>query len=277
MSLKIIIDTDAKNEIDDQYAITYAVLSECFDIRGFTAAHFGKKGSMEKSYDEILFVLKLLGSEGKFSVLKGAGEPLSNAKTPVDSPAARFIIDEALNNPEGELYVGCIAAITNLASAYLMEPKIKDMIKVLWLADKAWPKGGLFFNIKKDILAARLIFDSSIDLTIIPACGVANKLRIYRNDENYIKGKGEIGDYLWKIFTQRLWKPKAVYDVVAVAALKSMDWCTWLIAPRPSLLKNGKFDHENTKGTITVITDIDRERIKKDFFDTLNTTVKKQA
>ncbi len=269
MSRKIIIDTDAKNEIDDQYAITYAVLSECFDIRGFTAAHFGKRGSMEKNYDEILFVLKLLGSEGKYSVLKGAGEPLTNAKTPVYSPTARFIIDEAMNNPEGELYVVCIAAITNLASAYLMEPKIKNRIKVLWLADKTWPKGGLFFNIKKDILAAQIIFDSGIDLTIIPACGVANKLKIYRRDENYIKGKGEIGDYLWKIFMQRLWKPKAVYDIAAVAALKSPDWCRCITAPRPALLKNGRFNHENTKGTITVITDIAEDKIKKDLFDVL--------
>ncbi|HBH62706.1 MAG TPA: nucleoside hydrolase, partial [Nitrospiraceae bacterium] len=49
MSLKVLIDTDAKNEIDDQYAIAYAVLSGAFDIRGFTATHFARSGSMEAS------------------------------------------------------------------------------------------------------------------------------------------------------------------------------------------------------------------------------------
>jgi purine nucleosidase len=267
---KVILDTDARNEIDDQYAITYAVLSGSFDVRGFTAAHFGKKRSMEESYDEILLVLKLLGCERKYPVFRGAEKALANSKTPADSPAARFIIDEALNSSEGYLYVICIAAISNLASAYLMEPKIKDRIKVIWLADKSWPKGGLFFNMKKDIVAAQIIFDSEIDLTIIPALGTANKLKIYKGDRNSIEGKGEIGDYLWKLFMKRLWKPKAVYDVVAIAALKSMSWCTWITAPRPRLLRNGKFDHSNTKGKITVITDIDAALIKKDFLNSLD-------
>jgi len=269
---KIILDTDARNEIDDQYAIAYAMLSESFDIRGFTAAHFGKRRSMEKSHDEILLVLKLLGKEASYPVLRGAAGALPNAHMPVDSPAARFIIDEAMNNRGDRLYVVCIAALTNLASACMIKPEIKERIKVIWLADKAWPRGGLFFNMKKDILAAQIIFNTEIDLTIIPACGVANKLKIYRRDKSHIHGKGEIGDYLWKIFIQRIWKPKAIYDVVAIAALKSMDWCTWITAPRPALLRNGKFDHANSKGMITVITDIDEKRMKKDFLSSLNKT-----
>lgn len=272
MSIKIIIDTDAKNEIDDQYAITYAVLSEAFDICGFTAAHYARSGSMEKSYKEILLVLKLLDKEDQYPVLRGAGHALATKDAPVDSPAARFIIEEALKNSGEPLYVVSIGAITNLASAYLLEPKIKEKIRVLWLAGKRWPEGGFCFNDENDILAAQIIFDSDIDLTLVPVCSPASRIKIYRSDKERIKGKGKIGDYLWRLFMlRRLGLPKPIYDVAAIAALKSPDWCRLEKAPRPALLKNGKYDHSHTKGLITVVTDINEKMIREDFFRVMNT------
>lgn len=263
---KIIIDTDAYNEIDDQYAITYAVLSEAFEIRGFTAAHYAKSGSMEKSYEEILHVLTLLGKKDGYPVLRGAEFSLKDATSPVDSPAARFIIDEAMKNSGAPLYVVCIGAITNLASAYLIEPRIKEKIKALWIAGRKWPEGGFCFNDENDILAAQVIFGSDIDLTLMTVCIPARKVKIYLSDKQRIRGKGAIGDYLWKLFLlKRFGFPKPVYDVAAIAALKAPEWCTWQAAPRPAFLKNGKYDHARTKGLITVVTDIDERKIREDF------------
>ena len=71
--IRVILNTDAKNEVDDQFGIVQAVLSESFDIRGIIAAHFGKeksKQSMQDSYDEIKKVLELMGEQG-ISVLHG--------------------------------------------------------------------------------------------------------------------------------------------------------------------------------------------------------------
>jgi len=270
---KIIIDTDAKNEIDDQYAIAYAVLSNTFDIRGFTAAHFAKEHSMENSYDEILHVLNLLGKKDEYPVFKGADTALQDIDTPFDSPAARFIISEAMNNSEEHLHVVCIGAITNVASAILMEPQIRDRLKVLWLAGKAWPKGGLFFNNRNDIQAAQIVFCSGVDLTLVPACGTANKLKISLLDRVHIKGRGEIGDYLWSLFMRRFGIPKAIYDVAAIAALKSHEMCRWIHSPRPALMNNGEYDHSSTNGTIHVVVDIDRIAIRNDLFSVLSRAV----
>ncbi len=266
---KIIIDSDAKNEIDDQYAITYAVLSGAFDIRGMTAAHFGKEGSMEKSYDEILHILKLLNKNGEYPVHKGAAHAMPDKKTPIDSDAVRFIIDEAKKCSKEHLYIISIGPLTNLASAYLMEPWIKDKVKVIWLAGKAWPKGGLFFNNRNDMNAAQVVFSSGMDLTLIPARGTADKLMLCFTDRKYVKSKGEIGSYLWKLFMRRFGIPKSIYDVVALAGLKSPDWCTWETCPRPRLLNSGTYDHETTTGMITVATGINAEMIKKDLFAVL--------
>jgi inosine-uridine nucleoside N-ribohydrolase len=38
---RVIIDTDAKNEADDQFAIVHGLLSPTLDVRGLIAAHFG--------------------------------------------------------------------------------------------------------------------------------------------------------------------------------------------------------------------------------------------
>ena len=42
---RAIINTDAKNEADDQYAIVHALLSPTIDVRGLIAAHFGRERS----------------------------------------------------------------------------------------------------------------------------------------------------------------------------------------------------------------------------------------
>ena len=50
--VRLIINTDAKNEADDQYAIVHALLTPRFKIAGITAAHFGTRrthNSMEES------------------------------------------------------------------------------------------------------------------------------------------------------------------------------------------------------------------------------------
>ncbi len=57
---RVIIDTDAKNEVDDQFALAHALLTPSFDIRGIIATHFGEdksQTSMMDSYDEIQKVL----------------------------------------------------------------------------------------------------------------------------------------------------------------------------------------------------------------------------
>ncbi|MEO3868642.1 hypothetical protein ABGB18_07420 [Nonomuraea sp. B12E4] len=59
----MIVDTDAKNEADDQFAIVHALLSPSLDIRGLVPAHFGNRRtrqSLEESRAEIDLLLRLL-------------------------------------------------------------------------------------------------------------------------------------------------------------------------------------------------------------------------
>src|SRR5215208_1598784 len=94
---RVIINTDAKNEADDQYAIVHALLSPTIDVRGLVAAHFGSersRRSMEDSRAEIDLLLGLLGRDGDVRVANGAPGGLVDESTPIDSDGAQLIIAE---------------------------------------------------------------------------------------------------------------------------------------------------------------------------------------
>jgi len=70
--IRMVFDTDTYNEIDDQFALVYALISPELDVQAVYAAPFKNKRSngpregMEKSHEEILRILRKLGrsSEG---------------------------------------------------------------------------------------------------------------------------------------------------------------------------------------------------------------------
>ena len=86
-----VLDTDTYNEIDDQFALAYLLRSgDRVRMRAICAAPFFNHHSespadgMEKSYQEILHVLKLAGREDLNGIVfKGSDRYLADEKTPV--------------------------------------------------------------------------------------------------------------------------------------------------------------------------------------------------
>ena len=144
--IDVVLDTDAYNEIDDHFAIAYMLTyPEKLNVKGICAAPFLNEKStspgdgMEKSYDEILKLLKLARREEVSGIVcKGSLDYLPDEKTPQDSPAARFMASLADEySPERPLYIAAIGAITNVASAFLMNPKRAENCVVVWLGGNA--------------------------------------------------------------------------------------------------------------------------------------------
>jgi len=131
--VRMVLDTDAYNEVDDQFAIAYSLLSpERLDVEAIYAAPFlnrqstGPGDGMEKSYHEILRVLDRMGGAAdrvadRDFVFRGSKTFLSSNRTPVDSPAARDLVERAMSSRD-LLYVVAIGAPTNVASAILLNP-----------------------------------------------------------------------------------------------------------------------------------------------------------
>jgi len=128
--LRMVLDTDTYNEIDDQFALVHALLSpERLQVEAVYAAPFfnerskGPEDGMERSYEEIVRLLDLLKVSSEGYAFKGSRGYLPAADEPVESEAARDLVARALVSEE-TLYVATIGAPTNVASAILMEPKI---------------------------------------------------------------------------------------------------------------------------------------------------------
>lgn len=243
--VRIVIDTDTYNEIDDQFAVVHALLSpERLRVEALYAAPFFNHRSsspgdgMEKSYDEILRLLDKLRVPSENRVYRGSSGFLADYEHPYSSEAVSDLIERAMN-AEDPLYVVAIGALTNIASAILLEPKIIEKIVVIWLGGTAlhWPHA-VEFNLAGDVLASRLVLDCGVPLILIPCAGVTTHLRTTVSEiEQYVQGNGAIGDYLAETFKgynddHFAWS-KEIWDVVAIAYLLNPDWIPSHIVSSP--------------------------------------------
>src|SRR5215469_8756313 len=86
--VRVILNTDAKNEADDQFAIVHAILTTLFELHGIIPAHFGDRrgpGSLQASQEEVLKLLDLMEIRDRVAVRPGAAKMLPDEKTPVPS------------------------------------------------------------------------------------------------------------------------------------------------------------------------------------------------
>jgi inosine-uridine nucleoside N-ribohydrolase len=233
-TVDVVIDTDAYNEIDDQFAISYALRSpERLNVQALYAAPFlnhrstSPEDGMVKSEKEIHKLLALLGEERE--VYAGSRTYLPDENTPVISPAAEDLSRRAMAySSEKPLYVVALGAITNVASALLLNPAISDRIVVVWLGGHAleWPDNREF-NMQQDVAAARVIYGSGAPLVMLPCCGVVSAFTTTGPElDHWLRGKNALCDYLVQNTVDeaesyargQAWS-RVIWDVTAVAWL----------------------------------------------------------
>lgn len=276
--LSVVIDTDTYNEIDDQFAVVYALLSpEKINVEAIYAAPFlndrsnGPKDGMEKSYDEILNLLTKMGKKHNDFVYRGSDQFLKSYKQPVESAAARDLVKKAMASKD-PLYVLTLGAPTNVASAILMEPKIINKIVVVWLggAGPDW-RHASEFNLQQDMLSSQLLFNSGVPLVQLPTIPVTSHLLTTIPEvEHFLKGKGAIADYLCEIFRDYhsgayAWS-KVIWDISAIAYAIEPKWFSTEIRHSPILTDQKTYSVNNTRHFYRVATSLNRDMIFGDLF-----------
>ncbi|WIY54059.1 nucleoside hydrolase [Devosia sp. YIM 151766] len=343
---RVIIDTDTANEIDDQYALAWALLSpERMRLEGVTAVPFSfahhrdglirsvqilKQGGpanpeeknfmgglagwaqrmvdtgrdpaktlftlpaegVELSYQEILRVFEKCGVNPEGKVFRGSAGYLESLDTPLDTPAARFIIDRARRRDEGPVYVLAMGALTNLASALLLAPDIIDNLVVVWTA--GFPSYAPFsnlpsLNLVQDKLASRLLFDCGVPHIYLPGYHVGAQLKLSLPEmEAFVKGQGAIGDYLHHLYTHN-----PLHEMFAITGAESKTWViwdminvAWLLDPTyvstfattsPRLDEGLYWRQDATRHPMIEAYDLNRDAIFEDFYACLASQDSKQA
>ena len=284
----VVIDTDTYNEIDDQYALSYLIKSdEKLDLKAIYAAPFfnekstGPADGMEKSYREIMNVLTLLEREDlKEHVYRGSTEYLPSETEPVISDAAKDLAERAMNyTEEHPLYVVAIAAITNVASAILLNPDIKNRIVLIWLGGNAtnWPDNKEF-NLYQDVAGARIVFGCGVPLVQLPCMGVVSAFTTSGPElEYHLRGKNKLCDYLVNVTTTEaaacnggpVWT-RPIWDVTAVAWLLDGDFEEDCLIHSPIPEYDNRYAFDNNRHFIKYVYHIKRDKLFADLFAKLS-------
>ena len=284
----VVLDTDAFNEIDDQFAISWLLKAkDRVNLKAFYTAPFwndlsdGPKDGMEKSYAELLKLLDLAGRpDMKENTFKGSDRYLPDEKTPVLSPSAQDLAKRAMEySPEKPLYVLAIGAITNVASALLLNPAIAENIVVVFLGGHGLDfVHNKEFNMKQDVAGARVVYGSGCPLVVFPCVPVVSNLSTTEPELRYwLGGKGKLADYLVENTVRtaeryakgKVWS-RVIWDITTVAwVLNGKEYTTHKQIP---LIMPG-YDHQYEQNVsdrkITYVCQIQRDKIFGDLFSSL--------
>jgi inosine-uridine nucleoside N-ribohydrolase len=283
--VSMVLDTDAACEVDDQFSIVYSLLSpEKIDLEAIYLAPYQVRpdsptllDTIENSYLEATKVLKMLGRSSDNFVYKGAIEYLC-----VESPQATEVTNDLIERAMGmspndpPLYVGAIGTITNIAAAILIEPEIIERIVVVWLGGSSHHRpSALEYNLVQDIPAVQTVLNSGVPFIQMPCRDVTSHLVSSVPELTYfLKGRGEIGDYLLDIVTKYGetqmpglcgWS-KVLWDIVVPAWLINHEWVDTDLIHSPILTTDGTWSIDTSRHFVRVARQVNRDQIFKDLF-----------
>ena len=281
--LKMIIDSDIANEIDDLYAIIIALsYPERFNILGFVATHFATAGpeGITRSYELMLELLEKAGKAGAYPVKKSAA-PMQYLGVPNDSDGVDFIIETARAcSPEDPLWVVGIGAPTNLACALLKAPDIIPNVRYVFhgRSEATWPERSEQFNIYGDIIATKTLLESEVPLVWFDTG--TNICASYEVTRERLAPMGELGRYLHDFRDRNSYfalADKGFFDMGDFAFLLDPSTCKLEIVDAPEMTRFMYFNHNSKHGQMMRVYDVCAEKTWEIFYSGLARLLEKGA
>lgn len=213
----VIIDNDFCGDPDGLFQLVHHVLSTSCDIKGIIGAHHNGfsffrdlqgKDDAEKSVNKVNEALELMGLKEQLKVVPGAPVKMADPNKPVESEGARLIVEEALKaTPEKPLYVCVGGPLTDIASAWLINPEIGKNIILIWIGGQEYKETGAIvppgysmpeYNLNLSIAAAQVVFNKS-DMRIWQIPRDVYRQCMYSMTELEVKVRpyGKLGAYLY--------------------------------------------------------------------------------
>lgn len=209
MPARVILDTDIGTDVDDCLALALILGSPELKLEGVTCVY----GDVVLRARMVLKLLRLRGQTempvclgatgpllGRRPVYwpghegKGLLEPGDEALAPSSEHAVDFLIRTALANP-GQIHLVAIGPLTNVALAFLREPRLAENLAHLTIMGGVCRGPGHLdlpyaeHNITCDPEAAHVVFTSGAPITLVPL-DVTTQVRIRRDDAARIRAAG---------------------------------------------------------------------------------------
>ena len=276
--LKVILDTDVYNEIDDQFAIAYLLANDAFfEIQSITIAPYSVphqnisiKEGIDLSYSEAKKILKIMKKD--VPVYKGASDFIQNDNKKLNDAVNNII--KICRRSDMTTIIG-VGAITNIALAIYFAPDIINRIKVIWLGTgHIVEKQFNDTNFKADPEALKIVLDSNVDFTIVStSISKCMRMSVHEMEAKFVNSP--LKEYLiertkWFYYYESNGQSITLHDVVPIDLLiNSNDYCIERIA-RPNLINNGfKFNRSN-KFQIRYVTHINQYKSMNNFIESIN-------
>jgi len=298
--IRVLLDTDANNEIDDQHAIAYMLLSgDAFIVEGLTVNRTDNGGDIEEQAKEAERVVRLCALHPQLPVTRGASGSFEEIAPHLAEPdfdgvdAVNLIIARARAASEPKLVLLPIGKLTNIALALKKDPSIIDKVKVVWLGSNYPDRGE--YNLDNDPESMNFVLDTEVEFEMaVVRYGEpsgTSAVRVTPDDlVQNVSGQGPraaapvigrnggeftcFGDYsinlLENIDLYGNPPSRSLYDMAAVAIIKKPAWAEARSIPAPTL-ENGVWrERPNNLRTIVVRENFEKEAIVADFYATMN-------
>jgi hypothetical protein len=212
--LRVISDNDYAGDPDGLFQLAHLLLSPSVEVRGVIGSHLRPGDPFDPSDDTATHgreaaetVVGLLGLTGRVRVVEGSNRPLRDRASPESSEAAALIVEEAMRDDARPLFAVFGGGLTELASAYLIEPEIAGRFTAVWIGGPEHPgtmpapprpegPDPSEYNLRIDIAAAQVVFDSTIRLWQVPRNAYRQVLLSFAEIETRVRPCGEIGAHL---------------------------------------------------------------------------------
>lgn len=296
--LRVIFDTDANNELDDQHALAYLLFSgDVFDVAGITVNETRNGGALPEHMAEAQRVVALCGLTDQVPVIAGAsGTFLEIDPTGDDfdgAAAVNFIIAEAMRaSQDTPLVLLPVGKLTNIALAVKKAPEIQSRVRMVWLGSN-YPEPGEY-NLVNDTAALSYLLQQEIPFEMVMVrYGEATGTDAVRVGPDEVQARmpglgGQVsppitgrhgssfssfGDYAVDLFAhaEMHGEPpsRALFDMAAVAIVKNHRWAKVAMIPAPRYVANAWIKQPENEREIFLWEHFDRAAILEDFFRTL--------
>lgn len=302
--VRVVIDTDAANEIDDPFAIAWALrvpqrlTVEALYATPYSFAHRRAQMAvhdhpqfdppdvgMVRSHAAILEVFDRLGLDAAGRVFRGSTRYLHSLAEPERSEATDHLIATAMamSPDDAPLYVVAIGCATNVANALLLEPRIAERIVVVWTSGypSHAPQVNDSFNLEQDLLASQWLLDSGVPHVYLPGFHVGAQLRLSLPEmERWVRSRGAIGEHLFQLYTHNpLWPllgitsfeahSWVIWDLICIAWLIDPGWVPSEIVRTPRLGDDRRWIADAARHPMREAHAVKRDPIFRAFFDSL--------
>jgi inosine-uridine nucleoside N-ribohydrolase len=296
--IRVILDTDANNELDDQHAIAYMLFNgQLFDVEGITVNRTYNGGDIDEQYAEADRIVRLCDLHSQIKIYKGASGTYDEIKNHVHeaefdgSEAVNFIVKRAKVQDERKLVLLPVGKLTNIALALKKDPSIADNVRIVWLGTN-YPDPGEY-NFDNDTTAVKPILESDVEFEMVMVrygkpSGTDAVVAYLKDFQKKMPGKGPqisepvtgrhggefttFGDYSLDLFEKFRGSPSArpLFDMAAVAIVKNPAWADRVTIAAPKFSEGKWIDQPDNPRKIIIWENFDKEKIMQDFYKTVD-------